>query len=230
MTTNTTLEDRLKALAEQALEDHALDCRQNPGDDQWDPICEVEPGDLLTLLSALQSERLRAEELHGALTKIDAIRNSIVGCQRVNWSEHIYPLVAVLGEVGFEGQDYESARENVGTLIDRANSAEFLLALMAAAAEASREDQGESQATPVRHGDPCPMRPEGQGDLEGGEEFLEFKEALSDLRSLRHEYECLNGGGPGWSARNAAAWARVNELFANEDEAAWHRQQEDAHG
>ncbi len=63
-----------------------------------------------------------------------------------------------------------------------------------------------------------------------GEEFLEFKEALSDLRSLRHEYECLNGGGPGWQARNAEAWKRADELFADEDEAAWHRQQEDAHG
>lgn len=70
-------------------------------------------------------------------------------------------------------------------------------------------------------------------DLNGpsdGEEFLEFKEALSDLRSLRQEHRDLNGGGPGWSARNEAAWARVNELFANEDEAAWVRQQEDAHG
>ncbi len=68
------------------------------------------------------------------------------------------------------------------------------------------------------------------GEPSGDEEFLEFKEALSDLRSLRHEHDCLNGGGPGWSARNEAAWARVNELFANEDEAAYDRQQEDAHG
>ncbi|MCR5876966.1 hypothetical protein [Phenylobacterium sp. J367] len=72
-----------------------------------------------------------------------------------------------------------------------------------------------------------------RGDAEpsaAGEEFLEFKEALADLRALRHEYECLTGGGPGWAARNAAAWARVDELFADEDEAAWVRQQEDAHG
>lgn len=63
-----------------------------------------------------------------------------------------------------------------------------------------------------------------------GEEFLEFKEALDDVRGLRAEYECLNGGGPGWSARNKAAWAKVDELFANEDEAAYDRQQSDAHG
>ena len=66
--------------------------------------------------------------------------------------------------------------------------------------------------------------------IQPGEEYLEFKEALSDLRSLRHEYECLNGGGPGWADRNKAAWARVDELFADEDEAAYDRQQEDAHG
>lgn len=63
-----------------------------------------------------------------------------------------------------------------------------------------------------------------------GEEFLEFKEALDDLRSLRAEHRDLNGGGPGWSSRWEAAWARASDLFANEDEAAWCRQQEDAHG
>jgi len=65
---------------------------------------------------------------------------------------------------------------------------------------------------------------------EPGEEFLEFKEALSDVRSLRQEHRDLTGGGPGWSTRWEAAWKAVDELFANEDEAAWCRQQEDAHG
>lgn len=59
-----------------------------------------------------------------ALEKVDAIRNSIVGLQSVNWSEHIYPLVAALNEAGFEGQPYEVARANVGTLIERAEAAE----------------------------------------------------------------------------------------------------------
>lgn len=70
----------------------------------------------------------------------------------------------------------------------------------------------------------------GEGEPVAGEEFLEFKEALSDLRSLRHEYKDLNGGGPGWSQRNRAAWAKVDELFANEDEAAYDRQQESFYG
>lgn len=65
---------------------------------------------------------------------------------------------------------------------------------------------------------------------DSGETYLEFKEALDDLRSLRAEHRALNGGGPGWSARWEAAWAKANDLFANEDEAAWCRQQEDAHG
>ncbi len=84
----------------------------------------------------------------------------------------------------------------------------------------------ENQQDMGRH-EPAALGLNGPSD---GEEFLEFKEALSDLRSLRHEYECLNGGGPGWQARNAEAWKRADELFANEDEAAWVRQQEDAHG
>lgn len=64
----------------------------------------------------------------------------------------------------------------------------------------------------------------------GGEEFLEFKEALDDLRALRAEHLALNGGGPGWMNRWLNAWVKADELFANEDEAAYDRQQEDAHG
>ncbi len=77
---------------------------------------------------------------------------------------------------------------------------------------------------------PSPARDEGAGTMGRGEEFLEFKEALDDVRRLRSEYECLNGGGPGWALRDAAAWKRVDALFAAEDEAAYDRQQEDAHG
>lgn len=93
-------------------------------------MLEEEPGqDLLAVLKALTALQARVGELEGALTKIDAIRNSIIGCQSVNWSEHIYPLVAALNEAGFEGQEYEDARENVGALIDRANASEFVCAL-----------------------------------------------------------------------------------------------------
>jgi hypothetical protein len=78
-------------------------------------------GQASTALLDLLSQRDTALK---ALVKIDAIRNSIIGCQSVNWSEHVYPLVAALGEAGFEGQEYEDARKNVGTLIERTNAAE----------------------------------------------------------------------------------------------------------
>jgi len=55
-----------------------------------------------------QSERIRV--LREALEKIDAIRNDIIGRQSINWSRHIYPLVAALGEAGYEGLDFEEAR------------------------------------------------------------------------------------------------------------------------
>lgn len=62
-----------------------------------------------------------------ALTKINAIRNSIIGAQTMNWSEHIYPLVAALEEAGISGQHYPEAREYVGSLVERAVKAETAL-------------------------------------------------------------------------------------------------------
>jgi len=62
--------------------------------------------------------------LETALTKINAIRNSIIGCQTINWSEHIYPLVAALEEAGIEGAGYPASRANVGTMLERTLSAE----------------------------------------------------------------------------------------------------------
>lgn len=66
----------------------------------------------------------RAEVLEAALTKINSIRDSIIGFQNVGWSEHIYPLVAALGEAGFEGVGYDEARKNVRTLLDQLEAAE----------------------------------------------------------------------------------------------------------
>lgn len=62
--------------------------------------------------------------LEKALAKINDIRNSIIGCQKMNWSEHIYPLVAALNEAGIEGQRYPEAREYVGTMLERTLAAE----------------------------------------------------------------------------------------------------------
>jgi hypothetical protein len=73
------------------------------------------------------------EALVEALTKINDIRNSIIGFQTMDWSEHIYPLVAALNAAGFDGMSYPEARKNFGTLLERTNAAEDALATAEAA-------------------------------------------------------------------------------------------------
>lgn len=68
-----------------------------------------------------------------ALAKINAIRNSIIGLQSLNWSEHVYPLVAALDEAGIEGMEYPEARKYFGTLLERAVAAEDKLAAISPA-------------------------------------------------------------------------------------------------
>lgn len=58
-----------------------------------------------------------------ALHKINTIRNSLVGLQRFNFSEHAYPLVAALNEAGIEGLPYPEARANLGTLLEQRDEA-----------------------------------------------------------------------------------------------------------
>jgi len=74
-----------------------------------------------------------------ALEKFYAIRNSIVGTQTVNWSAHIYPLVAALNEAGFQGQGYEEARKEAQTLIEQRDNALALVETIRRVA--SGEDQ-----------------------------------------------------------------------------------------
>ncbi len=59
-----------------------------------------------------------------ALERINQIRNSIIGTQTLNWSEHVYPLVTALHDAGFEGMSYPEGREYYGTLVERAVKAE----------------------------------------------------------------------------------------------------------
>lgn len=73
------------------------------------------------VLSAFENE---VDRLRAALAKINDIRNSIVGLQTVNWSEHVYPLVKVLDEVGLKGMPYPDAKEQYGTMLDRTVAAE----------------------------------------------------------------------------------------------------------
>ena len=66
--------------------------------------------------------RTTALEVMGG--KVNAIRNSIVGMQGFNFSEHAYPLVYALNEAGFKGEPYEMAAKNLGTLIEQCKTAE----------------------------------------------------------------------------------------------------------
>lgn len=68
--------------------------------------------------------RAKLEAAEKSLEKINDIRNSIVGMQKINWSEHIYPLVAALNEAGLKGMGYPKAMPYFGTLIERTKSAE----------------------------------------------------------------------------------------------------------
>ena len=63
--------------------------------------------------------RRQVESANRALAAINDIRNSIVGTQTVNWSAHVYPLVKVLQEAGFEGEGYEVAKAQASTLIEQ---------------------------------------------------------------------------------------------------------------
>lgn len=75
------------------------------------------------------------EKYKTALQKIDEIRNSIVGSTTVNWSEHVYPLVAALNEAGFAGIEFVKAREDFGTLTERCRVAEERAKELAEAAD-----------------------------------------------------------------------------------------------
>ena len=63
-------------------------------------------------VSAAKDKRIKV--LEDALTKIDAIRNDIIGRQKIGWSSHVYPLVAALDEAGYPGMEYEIARAALG--------------------------------------------------------------------------------------------------------------------
>lgn len=80
-------------------------------------VVDLFAADLRALLDALA-------ELEVFGRKVSAIRDSIVGSQQFNWSEHAYPLVAALGEAGFNGAGHEIASKNFGTLLDRLEKAE----------------------------------------------------------------------------------------------------------
>lgn len=82
-------------------------------------------GDIGALEAANDELRcVQLPRLETLAAKVNAIRNSIVGAQAVNWSEHIYPLVAALNDAGIGGESYDVARVSVGALVDRVRELE----------------------------------------------------------------------------------------------------------
>jgi len=66
----------------------------------------------------------RLQQAEQALQKIDAIRNDIVGRQKLGWSAHVYPLVAALGDAGYPGEGYDIASHKAETLVRAVEKAE----------------------------------------------------------------------------------------------------------
>lgn len=93
------------------------------------PGCESAKARIAELESAHHSTwKAKHDVLWGALETISGIRDSIVGSQQINWSEHIYPLVAALKLAGFDGAGYEISKKNYGTMFERVTAAEARVA------------------------------------------------------------------------------------------------------
>jgi hypothetical protein len=103
---------------------HGRDCPESTGETVGD------------YLERAEKAEVRISELEAALNAINDIRNSIIGLQTINWSEHIYPLVEVLDNAGIEGMGYPKAREHFGTSIKRTIAAEAEVARLRAACAA----------------------------------------------------------------------------------------------
>ena len=111
---------------------------------------EAELDQCLTAHAAIndECERVKAElaEAKESLNKINNIRNSIVGLQTINWSEHIYPLVAALEEAGIEGMEYPEAKGLFGTMVERTLDAEAERDRLRAALQAVKKAGSKGEA------------------------------------------------------------------------------------
>ncbi len=88
---------------------------------------------------ALSEAREQLATAQQALATINDIRNSIVGLQTINWSEHIYPLVTALNGAGVLGMPYPDAKPRFASMLERAVKAEDQLAASALEVERLRE-------------------------------------------------------------------------------------------
>jgi hypothetical protein len=105
-----------------------LEALLTAAEDGGAPLRVDERAAMTAEIARLRDQLLGAEfsghAAEAALEKINAIRNSIIGSQCINWSEHIYPLVAALNDAGCKGLPYPAAKQNYGTLFERCERAE----------------------------------------------------------------------------------------------------------
>ena len=68
------------------------------------------------LLVTIREQRKELEALRTFANEVDEIRNSIIKHQTINWSAHIYPLVAALKKIG---RDYSRpSKESLQGLVN----------------------------------------------------------------------------------------------------------------
>ncbi len=118
--------------AERSKQSQRADVAQSDCGELKDALGEVCWAPIRPTVEKAQRVVARLAELETALTKISAIRDSIVGMQGFNFSEHAYPLVAALDEAGYKGAGYEISRANLGTLIEQIRAAEARVAYLEA--------------------------------------------------------------------------------------------------
>lgn len=164
--------------------------------------------DAQALEGALQQVERERDQARAVLDAINGIRNSIIGTQSVNWSEHIYPLVAALDGAGLPGASYPEARENLGTLIER-------MAKLEATNEQLRQwiAQHQEESVAVQRALKDATDATGTTSMHGqGRELLAARRiaALEADVSAAHER---------WTTGRDAALARVRELEAERDAA-----------
>lgn len=89
-----------------------------------DAVKAIEASNCIPHREAIRALLKELERANRGLNKINDVRNSIIGLQTINWSEHIYPLVAALNEAGMQGMDYGEAKPFHETMLKRAVNAE----------------------------------------------------------------------------------------------------------
>ncbi len=183
--------------------------------------------------------KIEGAKADAALAKINVIRNSIIAMQGFNFSEHAYPLVAALNEAGLVGEPYPVARENLGTLIERATKAEAEVdRLRQEREETSRavktamgafyDELGKVEAERAKtwHFMPSPGIAACGADYPNMSKTANrenvtcitctaFAEISADFRAgWDAVFACMNGNGPGHI--EAAWWKRVANIVRSE--------------